>query len=526
MIELTNGLYEAARAVWRRRWIGAAVAWSISLAAAVVVFFVPNRYEADAKIFVDTQSVLKPLMVGLAFQPDTDQQVRMLAKTLISRPNVQRLLELPEVQATELARGDRDKVIDRLIDRIKVVSAAPNLYTISLRDTNPAGAKSIVVGLVEMFVGSGTDSKRRDSEEAGKFIDDQIKTYAQTLATAESKVKDFKVRNFGVSGVSNQDYFMRMSALADEANRLRVALAGAEQSRDALKRELSQEDPSLPVEVVLPAAPPPLPTETELRLDVQRRQLDELLRRYTDEHPDVLNARRIIVQLEAQRRVEVAAAARAKASEVKPSGKAATSPVFQKIRIALAEAEANVASLHSQLSIQQQRLSEIRATASKVPQAEADLAQLTRDYDVVRKNYEQLVARREAASLGVKIDQTAQMVEFRIVEPPRVLPTPVFPDRRVLALLSMLAALAGGVMVAYGLSRAAPTYGTVLALQAAIKRPVLGSVTTFQTAGALSDARKDRMSFGMAMTAFFICNCLWILASTRIAYASSLPISP
>ena len=447
MIELTTVINDTLNALWRRRWIGAAVAWTISLAAAVLVLFVPNRYEADAKIFVDTQSVLKPLMVGLAFQPDTDQQVRMLAKTLISRPNVERLLELPQVRAAELAQGNRDRVVDVLVDKIRLVSNAPNFYTISFRDTNPSGAKAVVSGLVDMFVGAGTDSKRKDSEEAGKFIDDQIKTYAQTLAEAENKVKDFKVRNFGVSGVSNQDYFMRMSALADEANRLRVELAGAEQARDALKRELSSEDPSLPAEPPppLPPAAPVQPTETEVRLDAQRRLLDDLLRRYTDEHPDVTNTRRIIGQLESQRRAEVAAAAAAKPVEVKPAaGNAATSPVFQRIRVALAEAEAKVASLRSQLSIQQQRLSEIRSTASKVPQAEADLAQLTRDYDVVRKNYEQLVARREAASLGVKIDQSAQMVEFRIVEPPRLLTKPVFPDRRALAALSMLAAVAGG----------------------------------------------------------------------------------
>ena len=72
-----------------------------------------------------------------------------------------------------------------------------------------------------------------------------------------------------------------------------------------------------------------------------------------------------------------------------------------------AQAEANVASLGSQLAAQQQQLAQLHATASKVPEAEAELAQLNRDYDVIRKNYEQLVARREAASLGANPNRAA-----------------------------------------------------------------------------------------------------------------------
>ena len=143
-----------------------------------------------------------------------------------------------------------------------------------------------------------------------------------------------------------------------------------------------------------PAGPPELDT----RIAAQKRQLDELLRKYTDEHPDVVAARNTIRQLEAQKAAERSARTEGHA------GAAATSPVYQQLRVQLAQAEANVASLGSQLAAQQQRLEELHATASKVPQAEAELAQLNRDYDVIRHNYELLVSRREAASLGVKMD--------------------------------------------------------------------------------------------------------------------------
>ena len=114
---------------------------------------------------------------------------------------------------------------------------------------------------------------------------------------------------------------------------------------------------------------------------------------------------------------------------------ASTNPVFQRIKIALAEAEANVASLRSRVSETEGRLSQLRAAAGKVPQIEAELAQLNRDYEVLQKNYQQLVSRRESASLGEDVN-SAGLAEFRIIDPPRVAPNPVFPNRLALIFVS------------------------------------------------------------------------------------------
>src|SRR3982751_450098 len=103
--------------------------WGVGLAGLAVVCFVPNRYQASARIYVDTQTVLKPLMQGLAFQPDTDQQVKMLARTLVSRPNVDKLLKAPGVDDS-LRGQDHERAIDRMIERIKVDSSGGNLYLI------------------------------------------------------------------------------------------------------------------------------------------------------------------------------------------------------------------------------------------------------------------------------------------------------------------------------------------------------------------------------------------------------------
>ena len=484
----------ALRAAWRNRWLGIAVAWGLAVCGGAAIFLMKDRYEATASVYVDTQSVLKPLMTGLAFQPDIDQQVRMLARTLISRPNVERLMQIPSIGLDPYEFKDHASVVDKLLESIKVVpsGAGGNLYAISYRDTDPARARRLVEKLVALFVEAGLGENRKDSEEAGNFIDEQIRSYEGKLSESENRLKDFKLRNFGLTGTSNQDYFSRMSALSEFVSKLRVDLRAAEQGRDALKRELANEEPQLPLEVPVTNALMPA-TDVETRLEVQKRQLDELSRRFTDEHPDVIATRRTIALLETQRQQELASRAKAPADRTRAS--AATSPVFQRLRISAAEAEANVASLRSQLGEQQMRLDQIRATAGRVPQVEADLAQLNRDYDIVRQKYDQLVARRESASLGVKIDQSAQLADFRLVEPPRVSPKPVPPSRLVLALMTIVLSVVGGSFAAYAMSVAHPAIESASEVQAISGRPVLGAASLFVSDGLRMIERQRMVSF-------------------------------
>jgi polysaccharide chain length determinant protein (PEP-CTERM system associated) len=510
-------IQELLREIWRGRWLAVTVAWGVSLVLGGVIFMMKDRYEASARVYIDTQSVLKPLMVGLAFQPDIDQQIRMLARTLISRPNI------------ELLRNDKDigwepsdpkKLEQDVLDLTKAIKMGPggggnNVYAISYRDTDPERAQRLVERLVKMFVSSSGDGKKKDSEDAEKFIEAEIRTYEAKLVEAENKLKDYKLKNFSVTGVSTQDYFARMSALSDEVNKLRLEYSAAEQARDALKRELSSEPQQLPLEALGPqTAAGPIVSEHEARLDTLKKQLDELLRRYTEEHPDVVSTRRTIAQVEALKRADLEAkrAALAAISKGGPgaAAAAATNPVFQKIRFALAEAEAKVASLRVQLGTQQARLNETRALASRAPQAEAELTQLNRDYEIIRKNYEQLVARRESASLGVKIDQTAPLAEFRIIEPPRTAPNPVFPNRLVLALLAVLAAIAAGLAAALIKSRISPVVSSAKALRELSGRPVLGTVSLLVNEQGRQDQRLSLMGLLGAIASLMLVQAAWL----------------
>src|SRR6188472_4279472 len=131
--------------MWKYRWPGVLDAWAVAVAGVVVTMRTPVRYEASPRIFVDTQSILKPLMAGLAVQPNIDQQVVMLSRTLISRPNIEKLIRMADLDLKSSSRVTQETLIEGLTKALQIKSTdRDNLYTLSYRDEDAARAKRVI----------------------------------------------------------------------------------------------------------------------------------------------------------------------------------------------------------------------------------------------------------------------------------------------------------------------------------------------------------------------------------------------
>src|SRR5438067_6465595 len=196
MGEVVSQLLDILRGMWQGRWVGVAVAWLTGITAGAVLFLVPDRYEASARVYVDTQSMLKPLLSGLTVQPNVEQEVQILSRTLISRPNLQKLVRTTDMDLKVKTQEERDRLIDSLMRTLYIKSLGrDNLYTIGFIDANPNQANRVVQSLLSIFVESGLSSKSNDTGKAKRFIEDQIKAYEQKLAEAENRVKQFKLQH-------------------------------------------------------------------------------------------------------------------------------------------------------------------------------------------------------------------------------------------------------------------------------------------------------------------------------------------
>jgi polysaccharide chain length determinant protein (PEP-CTERM system associated) len=492
MQEFVQQLTRFLRGMWHRRWLGLLIAWVVAVVGVAVVYKIPERYEASARVYVDTESLLRPLLAGLAIQPNLDQQVALMSRTLISRPNVEKLLRMADLDLGTTTNADREELIDRVTKSIRLDgNVSQNLYTLSYRDPNPVLARKVVQSLLTIFVESSLGDKRQDTQTAVKFLDDQIRSYQKNLQAAEDRIKDFNLKYMGVaSNAQGQDYFARMAQLGHDIELARLDLNSAEQARDSYKRELSGEEmpdllarPAVSVNQSVPDLDP--------RIEVLKKDLDGLLRKYTDQHPDVVSTKRLIKQLEDERASILETRRKtAEAAAAKAPAQVAENPVTQQMKISLADAEATVASARAKLGGLESQQRAMQAQARLVPQAEAEYTQLVRDYDVQKKTYESLLARRESATMGKDIQDTGG-AQFRVIDPPRVSPQPVAPNRLALLGIAFVLALGAGLFASLAASQLVPTFHEARTLREVSRRPLLGMVSMLPSE-SLARARRRK----------------------------------
>jgi polysaccharide chain length determinant protein (PEP-CTERM system associated) len=508
------------RGMWRYRWPALAVAWAVAAIGAAIVSFVPDRYEASARIFVNTASILKPLMSGMTVQPNDDQRIVMLSRVVISRPNVEKLLQLIRLDHDAKSKEDFDRLIDKTTKALDIKGTGrDNLYTLTYRDVDPERAREGVQQFSSMFIESGQGGKVGETEAAKKFIDEQILVYEKKLQDAENKLKEFKLRYLGMSPGEGAGYFARLSETNALLNRAQLELREAENSRDALRKGLATfEEPSGTLDAA-PSATASLIVEVDGRIDAQKRNLDGLLQKYTDSHPDVLGARRVIKELEEQRRALVVE--RRKEPVVSAPSFGTGPRASEQLKVSLANAEAQVASLRTRVAEYSTRYSQLKASASLMPQLEAEFAQLNRDYDVNKKNYENLVSRRESVNISGDMQSVSGVADFRLIDPPRVSPKPVAPNRRMLLPAVLLLAFIAGLAVAFVAHEARPTFYDRRALSEATGLPILGAVSLVISEPAKVARRYGNMRFMgstvLLVFAFAIAYVVLTLSAIRVA---------
>jgi polysaccharide chain length determinant protein (PEP-CTERM system associated) len=373
----------------------------------------------------------------------------------------------------------------------------------------------VVESLLSIFVSSTETTQSRDTKQALVFIDEQIALSKQKLEATENALKDFKIANIAVMPNLAQDYVARSAEAQKEQQQAKLELRQAMNARAALQKRLAGVTESYASSEPAGALNVRPLTESESRLQSARTRLDDFLTRYTEAHPDVINTRRIVADLEKQVEREQSAA-RADGSR----GAAAMVPnrLYQELSVSLADAEARVASLSARAAEAEVRMAQNRELSKTIPKVEAMFTQLNRDYASNKVNYEQLLQRRASAQMAESMEQSGAR-EFRIVDPPRVSSKPIKPNRPLLLMATCFGSIVGGIAIAYLLHLRAPAFFDRFALQDATSLPVLGAVSYVHDKRSRASNRRSIAAYsaGLALYTFaFFAGVGYLMFETQI----------
>jgi len=481
--------FDELRSAWRFRWIALGTAFMLSVIGWLVVFALPDRYEAFARVFVDTRTALKPALQGLTVDQDVDSQINYVHESLLAGPQLEKTAieggVLPESVTDERQRA---RILDALSARITLtVSAAGDetqdritagtIYGIHYLDSSRARSLKVVTILLNNFVQQTLGAKHEGAEGAQKFLEAQIKDYEQRLSAAEDSLATFKKEHVGLMPSEQGGYFTQLQNEVDQSKKNETSLSIAMSRRDELAKQLRSDS------AIAAAGNSPMIIGTQgattggdtlSRIQEAQAKLDELLLKFTDKHPDVIAARATLAELKSRRATELENLRRGDAGAVAASG-AANNPVYQSIELELNKVDVEIAALRSELAQHQGTVAELRRRLDSAPRVEAEYQQLNRDYDVNKAEYSALVGNYQKARLGEQAD-SAGSVRFEIVQPPTAPAAPVSPRRSLWLAGILVAACAAGAGVAYGLQRLRPVVCSLRDLRELANVPVLGLV--------------------------------------------------
>ncbi len=500
MQDILGQVFSYVWGVWRHRWLALVIAWLVAIGGWIWVWQLPESYVAKARVYVDTNSVLRPLLRGLAVQPDVEERIGLLSRTLLSRPNLEKLMRMTDLDLQVTTAKEKDELLSELQRAIHLGAGHrdKSLYSISVRDPDRDTAKRIAQALITVFIESSLSGKREDSSGAQDFLDEQIKEYEARLISAETRSANFRQKHINILGGSGGYYRNLNSARA----RLRQAQLNLKEEQNRvvdLQRQIDGEDPLyMPSRepARLPSSPqraklPPSDSQYAEQISMAESVLSDLELKYTDRHPEVRRTMSLIEDLrerqaaeDAERRAQLRALnnkrrAGETISEVDLGDLSglANSPVYLNMKKMLAESKSRVAALNVRVKEYQNSVAELEEKVNTIPQIEGQLKQLDRDYGVIRAQHNALLNRRETARMGQDVEQKASDVTFRVIDPPYVPLKPSEPNKAMLNGIVLLASLGAGIAFSFLISLLNPVFFDSRTLSSATGLPVLGSVT-------------------------------------------------
>lgn len=411
----------------RRRSLMLAIAFAlIALLVLGVGMVWPKRYVATATIVVGESNIIEPLMRGTAVPTEVSDRARIAREVIFSNSVMADVVEEGGWDTRELDPLTRERLYNEVRRRTDIGVPGPNLIRLSYSDSDPQRAFRVADHFVDNFVSQSQDAKMAESREAFEFIAKQVEEYHAKLIAAEERLKRLRDDNLDARPGAEVDVSRRIAEIRRTLEDAQTNVAELQSRRRALLSQISGEARVSDERMRSSLASNRL---RELQTELDRLRLD-----YTEQHPDVIRTRNQIAEIQSGPR-DTSRDATGFGS-VDPT----INPLYQQLRAELARVDSDLASQYARVAQTRSQLESEMGRARRVSDSDITLAELTRDYEVNRELYQDLLRRRENARVSMSLDEERKGLNLWVQEPPTV---PLAPEGLRLAHFAMAGVLLG-----------------------------------------------------------------------------------
>ena len=461
--------------IWLKKRYIFICSWLICPVGFYYVASQPDYYSASARVYVDTSSMLQPLLRGLTIQTNPAQEVSMIAKTLKSRDNLEKIARESDLDIRATTPSAYESMISMLNDNLRLSSGGrDNIYSISFNHADPEMARNVVQETLDLFVEGSVGSSRQGTDAANRFLVEQITEYENRLASAEARLVEFKRKYADIIPVQG-GFYGNLSGLKAELARIQLSIREAEKQIESLRANLAKQASSAADDFsVQSSSSNPLTTRYDSRIKNLEETLDQLNLRYTELHPDVVETQNLLNNLKNLRQEEI----NSYLGTIENSEELGNlSPLSSELHLEISRLESQIASLKVRETDYVEKIANLQSKIDLVPQIQAEETALNRDYGITKKKFEELLSRKESADLSQKADVSTEDVQFRVLVLPKLPTSPSGPERIIQYTIALFMGFAVGVGFAFLVSQLIPVLSSGSQLMQLTNYPVFGVVS-------------------------------------------------
>jgi polysaccharide chain length determinant protein (PEP-CTERM system associated) len=435
----------------------------------------PRTYVSSTTILAQSSDIIQPLLEGRAVATGVTDRAGMARQVIFNRKILEDALVVGGWAAEHPSPIMQDRLMEQIKGRTTIRSPRPELIEITYRDSDPDRTFLITQRFAEKFIEESKATKERESRDAFDFIDSQVKDYHAKLTSAEEGLLAYRSEHADAQPGSATDANARISALRTQVEQARMTLMEQQSRESALMAQLSGESEVTAVQ-----------TRAGLyraQLIELQAQLDRLLLTYTEQYPDVVRTRMQMQDIQRQLAAEESRRDSGSGASLTPFDNAQFNPLYQELKQRLAELRREIAANRSRMSTSESMLNAELDRSRRIAASEGALAELTRDYEVNRDIYQDLLRRRENARVSMIMDQEQRGLTFRVQDPATL---PLRPSGLRLAHfagagLGLAVAIPLGLL--FALIRFDPRIRSVRQLERATGLSVLAAIPVYATSG-------------------------------------------
>jgi polysaccharide chain length determinant protein (PEP-CTERM system associated) len=462
-LQESNGLpdlTEIKGIVRRRRWqflvlffCGWALVWGAS-------WLIPSTYRSGTLILVEQPSVPEKYVVS-NIDSDIQHQLDSITQQILSRTRLVRIIESLGLYPEERKHQSPDDLVEKMRKDIEIeLSHGDNrnlsAFNIYYASRDPNMARAATSELANLFITENLEERQQHSENTTNFLQDQLDQARTKLEAQEAKLREFKDQHLGELPTQTQSNLQILTGLQNQAQANQDSLNRAKQQNTYLESLINQyramDRGSKPGE----SGPVGL-AEIDKELDQLKAQLADLTSHYTDKHPDVRKTKEQIARTEKMREQIVADMnSRANDSTPQPAASTVPDPKSGPILELESQLKANrleIANREAEIKDEQSKINQYQARLNMAPVMEQQFADVTRDYDQSKLDYESLLAKKNQSEMSTDLEKTQQGEHFRMLDPPNLPVRPYKPNRLLLCGAGLAVGLVLGGGFAFGQER-------------------------------------------------------------------------